>query len=169
MSSLTWRINAESEVLPGCHHTRTGMPSRVTAIGDHDLRQVISGVLGLAVGAEPDTVAAFGILGCRGRVAAPVADHRRIGVLDLEIRAGGIEKKQVNLEIKQVGDLMVDRLGQLVTDLEQPVHRPVTGVVADLVQPVDMDVAADPFRGSQFRRRSQSPVGDQREQHPLHR
>ena len=32
MSSLTWRISAESSVLPGQHHTRTGIPSRVTAI-----------------------------------------------------------------------------------------------------------------------------------------
>jgi hypothetical protein len=32
MSSLTWRISAESAVFPGQHHTRTGMPSRVTAM-----------------------------------------------------------------------------------------------------------------------------------------
>ena len=32
ISALTWRINAESEVLPGQHHTRTGIPVRVTAI-----------------------------------------------------------------------------------------------------------------------------------------
>src|SRR5579863_1011250 len=32
MSSLTWRIRAESFVFPGQHHTRSGMPSRVTAM-----------------------------------------------------------------------------------------------------------------------------------------
>jgi hypothetical protein len=32
MSSLTWRISAESLVFPGQHHTRTGIPSRVTAM-----------------------------------------------------------------------------------------------------------------------------------------
>ena len=32
MSCLTCRISAESFVLPGQHHTRTGIPSRVTAI-----------------------------------------------------------------------------------------------------------------------------------------
>ena len=32
MSSLTWRISAESLVFPGQHHTRSGIPSRVTAI-----------------------------------------------------------------------------------------------------------------------------------------
>ena len=32
MSALTWRISAESAVFPGQHQTRTGMPSRVTAI-----------------------------------------------------------------------------------------------------------------------------------------
>ena len=32
MSSLTCRISAWSLVLPGQHHTRTGIPSRVTAI-----------------------------------------------------------------------------------------------------------------------------------------
>jgi len=32
MSSLTWRISAESFMFPGQHHTRTAMPSRVTAM-----------------------------------------------------------------------------------------------------------------------------------------
>ena len=32
MSSFTWRIRAELAVFPGQHHTRSGMPSRVTAI-----------------------------------------------------------------------------------------------------------------------------------------
>ena len=32
MSSFTWRISAESAVFPGQHHTRSGIPSRVTAI-----------------------------------------------------------------------------------------------------------------------------------------
>ena len=32
MSSRTWRIRSVSVVLPGQDHTRTGMPSRVTAI-----------------------------------------------------------------------------------------------------------------------------------------
>jgi hypothetical protein len=31
MSALTWWISAESVVLPGQHHTRTGIPERVTA------------------------------------------------------------------------------------------------------------------------------------------
>jgi hypothetical protein len=31
-SSFTCRISGESELLPGQHHTRTGIPSRVTAI-----------------------------------------------------------------------------------------------------------------------------------------
>ena len=32
MSSRTWRIRSVSVVLPGQDHTRTGMPSRVTAM-----------------------------------------------------------------------------------------------------------------------------------------
>jgi hypothetical protein len=32
ISVLTWRISAESAVLPGRQHTRTGMPVRVTAM-----------------------------------------------------------------------------------------------------------------------------------------
>jgi hypothetical protein len=32
MSSRAWRINAESVVFPGQHHTRTGIPARVTAM-----------------------------------------------------------------------------------------------------------------------------------------
>ena len=32
MSPRTWRIRSVSPVLPGQDHTRTGMPSRVTAI-----------------------------------------------------------------------------------------------------------------------------------------
>ena len=40
-------------MLPGQHHTRTGIPSRVTAIPTTTCGQVVAGVLGLAVGAEP--------------------------------------------------------------------------------------------------------------------
>jgi hypothetical protein len=32
MSSRAWRISAESLVLPGQHHTRTGIPALVTAM-----------------------------------------------------------------------------------------------------------------------------------------
>ena len=42
MSSRTWRIRSVSVVLPGQDQTRTGMPSRVTAMPTTHLGQVIA-------------------------------------------------------------------------------------------------------------------------------
>jgi hypothetical protein len=45
----------------------------------------------------------------------------------------------------------------------------VADVVADLVEPVDVGVVADPLRGGQLRAGGQGSVGDQREARPLER
>jgi len=42
-------------------------------------------------------------------------------------------------------------LGQDRLDFQEPVHHPVAGVVAGLVQAVDVDVLADPFGARQLR------------------
>ena len=55
---------------------------------------------------------------------------------------------------------------------DQPVHRPVAGVVGHPVvaagQAGQVHVVGDPRGRGQLRGRGQGPVGDQREQHPLH-
>ena len=66
------------------------------------------------------------------RAAAGVAADRGVGVVEFEVGARGIEKQQVNLKIKNCGDLPIHLLGQLVFDPNQPVHGPVTSVLVDL-------------------------------------
>ena len=88
-SSLTWRISGESVVLPGQHHTRTGIPSRVTAIPTTTCGQVVAGVLGLAVRAEPGlrrrALGACPPRSCRRRWPPPVVAF----VLGCRARRGG--------------------------------------------------------------------------------
>src|SRR5206468_3047502 len=85
----------------------------------------------------------------------------------LEVGGGGVEEQQVNFEVQQAGEVVEDLLLQLVLDLQQPVHRPVAGIVRRGGQAGDQDVLADPAGGGQLGGRSQRPVRDQREQHPL--
>jgi len=61
----------------GQHHTRTGMPSVVTASPMSDLRQVVAVILAVAVAAE--------------RVLADLL------AVAFEVRAGGVEEQQVDL------------------------------------------------------------------------
>jgi hypothetical protein len=56
MSSGTWRINAELAVFPGLHHTRTGIPSRVTAIPTTTCGRSSRESLDFVVGAKPHGV-----------------------------------------------------------------------------------------------------------------
>ncbi|MFD6163529.1 hypothetical protein ACFWF1_43945, partial [Nocardia sp. NPDC060255] len=92
-------------------------------------------------------------LPCQGVLRAPIS---RI-----------IEKQQIDLEVQQRRDPVEHLALEVAVHLVQPVHRPITGIVAGGGQPVDVHITADPVRGSQFRRRRQRPVGDQPEQHPL--
>ena len=133
---------------------------------DDDLREVVAGVLGLAVGAEPGL--AGPPLVVRGHPDAPgVAGNVLVCLFRLEIGAGRVEEKQVDFKIQQVGDLVVGLLGQAPLDGQEVVHGPVAGVVGDLVQPVDVHVAADPVRGGELGGRGQGTVRGQGEQDPL--
>jgi hypothetical protein len=103
ISSLTWRISVESAVLPGQHHTRTGIGVPGDGHTDHDLRQIVAGVLRLPPGLKPRhghavavAVAVAVVLG--RRVAPSVACHGGVGVLQLEVGAGGVEEQQIDLE-----------------------------------------------------------------------
>jgi len=149
---------------PGPH------PDRDAVAGDRhpddDLREVVAGVLGLAVGAEPG-LAGFLIAAGRDPFAPVIARNVRIRVFRLEIRAGRVEEKEVYFQVQQVGDLVIRLFGQVGLDGQQVVHRPVAGIVGDLVEAVDVHVAADPCGGGELGGGGQGAVGGQGEQHPL--
>ena len=123
---------------------------------DDDLREVVAGVLGLAERPEPALVRCFLAAG-RDPLAPLVAGNVRILLLRLEVRAGGVEEQQVYFEVEEVGELVVGLLGQAGLDLQQVVHRPVAGVVAGLVEAVDVHVPADPARRPPAWRRRPEP------------
>ena len=135
---------------------------------DDDLGQVVAVVLALAVGTEPDVAHVVGGGGLGVDLAALVTGGWGVSLTSFEICRCRVEEQQVHFEVEQVGDLVVDLLGQGVLDGQQGVHRPVTGVVTDLGQVGDVHVVADPVGGGELAGRLQRPVGDQREQDPLH-
>lgn len=92
-----------------------------------------------------------------------------VGALDLEVGGGGggVKEQQVDLEVQQVRHRPVHRFGEVVFDLQQPVHRPVAGVHLDGLQPWQGDPFGHPGGGSQLRQRLKRPVRDQGEDHPL--
>ena len=61
---------------------------------------------------------------------------------------------------------------QRLLHADQPVHRPVAGVIGHAVvaagQAGQVHIVGDPRGRRQLRGRGQGPVGDQREHHPLH-
>src|SRR5271170_799341 len=94
---------------------------------DHDLGQVIAVVLGLPVGAEPGVLAVFRVILAGEGVAVLVARDRLVGLFGHEVGGGGVEEQQVDLEVQQVGEVVVDLPLQLLLYLQQPVHGPVAG------------------------------------------
>jgi hypothetical protein len=112
MSSFTCRISAESAVFPGQHQTRSGIPSRVTAMPmttwgrssrwSLDLRQVRN---------PASSVTKYVLAVSRG--------------------------KQVDLEPEQARGPVEDLPLQGLADLQQPVHCPVAGVVGRRVHARD--------------------------------
>jgi len=105
-------------------------------------------------------------------VAVRVAPDRLVGLLGLEVGGGGVEEDQVDFQVEQVRHLVEHSAGQIGLHRDQPVHRPVAGVVGHPIlpagQPRQVHVVRDPRGGGQLRGRRQRPVRDQREQHPLH-
>ena len=139
-------------------------------------------VLGLAVGAEPGLLdrtarqlaavvvavaVSGGVDGGGHGVALDVAPEGFVAGLGFEVGGGGVEEQQVDLQVEQVRGRGVHVLGQGWFDGQEPVHRPVAGVVADLGQARNVHVTVDPARGGQLRGRCQCTVGDQREQDPF--
>ena len=142
-SCLTCRIRPESAVFPGQDQTRTGIPSRVTAIPTMTCGRSSRESLDLPWVAEPglarDVLAAGG-----NALAAHVARNVLVCLFRLEIRGGRVEEEQVYFKIQKVGDLVVRLLGQVRLDRQELVHRPVAGVVGNLVEAVDVHVGAEP-------------------------
>ena len=134
---------------------------------DHDLRQVVAAVLGLAVRPESRCLTRVGVVLVAGLLAAPVPHGVGVGVLHFEVRRCGVEEQQVHFEVQQVRDLVEDLLLEVAADGVQPVHRPVARVAGHGAEPVDVRVLAHPLRRCQLGRRGERPVGDQAEQHPL--
>src|SRR5947207_14014792 len=128
MSSRAWRISSLSPVPPGQDQTRTGIPSRVTAIPTMTWGQVVAVILAVAVGAKPLAGGGIRVVGIGASASVLVVSHRLVGVVDLDIGAGRVEEQQVHLKIEQVGDPVVGLLRQRGSDLQQPVPRPVAGL-----------------------------------------
>ncbi len=148
------------------------MPSRGDRHPHDDLRQVGTRILGLAVAAEGGLLhftAGLAIGAGTGAAAVFVPGQHLIGVPGLEIGRGGVEEQQVDLEVQQVGQVVVHLLAEVVFHGVQLVHRPVAGVVADLGKAVDVHVAGHPLGGGQLAGGRQGPVSHQREQRPLQR
>src|SRR5213076_1746631 len=109
-SSLTWASTVWSWVLPGQHHTLTGIPSRVTASRSRSAAGRRGGPW-TCVAAKP---------------AGPI-----LPLVAFEVGGGGGEEQQVDLQVEQVGDREAHRLLHLGlrVGLHQQVHRPVRLVV----------------------------------------
>jgi hypothetical protein len=91
-------------------------------------------------------------------------------VVAFEVGGGGVEEQQVDFQVEQVGHGEKHRLlhppGRVGVD--QQIHRPVRLILVHAGQSRDGRVLADPVGGRQLAHRRHRPVGDQREQHPLH-
>ncbi len=57
----------------------------------------------------------------------------------------------------------------LSVGLDQQIHRPIRLIIVHRLEPRQGDIVGDPFGGGQLRHRIDGPVGDHREDHPLHR
>jgi hypothetical protein len=112
----------------------------------------------LAEGAEPGWLALGRLLLVICHVAVLVSGYGFVGLVHLEVRAGGVEEQQAGLEVEQVRGLAVGLLLHRSADLVQPVHRPVAGVVGGLGQPVDPGLAAGPVRRRELGRGVRRPV-----------
>ena len=97
---------------------------------DDDLGQVVAVVLGLAPGPEPRLLPAAPSAPSGTGLPVLVAGDRGVGLLRHEVRAGGVEEQQVDLEAEHLAGPVEDALLQGLADLQQPVHRPVACVVA---------------------------------------
>jgi hypothetical protein len=98
---------------------------------------------------------------------AVLIEHIGLGLVALEVGGGRVEEQQIDLEVQQVSGLEVHLLGELVVDLQQPVHRAVAGVLIQLWEAVDPRALIDPLARRQLAQRLKGAVGDHREQHAL--
>ncbi len=93
-------------------------------------------ILGVAVGAER-------------RLAMLV---RAVGLVAFEVRRGGIEEQQVDLEIEEVRAREEHRFLQLAfgVGLDEQIHRAVALVLVHRRQAWDVDVLGCPLRGGEL-------------------
>lgn len=100
----------------------------------------------------------------------PEALSRPVLLVELEVGGGGVEEQQVDLEVEEVCHREEDGLLHLGLAIgrDEEVHRPVGLVLVHRGKPGDRDVLGRPGGGGELRGRIDRPVGDEREQHPLH-
>jgi len=123
---------------------------------DHDLGQVLAGVLPAAAEPRPTararrrlTLALGATLGVRFGVglddpAVLITPEQRIAVLGLEVGRGGVEEDQVDFEVEQVRDRVEHPSRELVLHLDQPVHGPVAGIVGHRSETGNVHVVGHP-------------------------
>ena len=125
-------------------------------------------VLGLAPGPEP-CLPDGGLAAVRDRVAVLVPADRRVGLLLTKYVLVVSKKSRPASRPRTLGRGIEDGFLQGLADLQQPVHRPVAGIVARRAQAGDQHVLAGPAGGGELGGGGQRPVRRQREQHPLRR
>ena len=105
---------------------------------DHNLRQVGAVILGVAE--HPELVLALG--------------------RDLEVRRGGIEQDQVDLEVQQVRDGEEHLALDLLVAVQQEVHRPVEDlwILSQLAKPGQPHIAVGPLQRRQLAHRIKCAV-----------
>ena len=146
--------------VPGPHPAADRDPLARDRQPDHDLRQIGPVVLGVP---EPPQRPLAG-----ARLLHVVLIVEWILDVDLEVRRGGVEEDDVDLEIQQRRDAEEDRLLHPLRARQQEVHRAVELVVGERVDAGDDDVAPDPARRLELRGRLQATLADHREDRPLH-
>jgi hypothetical protein len=70
-----------------------------------------------------------------------------VALVALEVRQGGIEEQQIDLEVQQIGGRPIHLLGQLRLDLQQPVHIQRLRILTDRIrgQPGNRDIRHQPL------------------------
>jgi hypothetical protein len=92
-----------------------------------------------------------------------------VGLIAFEVRAGGVEEQQVDLEVQQIRAGEEHRFLDLAlgVGIDEQIHRAVAVILADLIEARDGDIVRSPLRARPLGTRIQRAIGDHREQHTL--
>jgi hypothetical protein len=109
------------------------------------------------------------VCGGRGVVSRGVLsrDLVVVRVVGLEVRRGGVEEDDVDLEVQQRRDAEEHRLLHPLPRTEQEVHRPVQLIIRHALETVDRDVFCHPPGRLALGRGRQAALADHRQDGPL--